>query len=118
MNLLFPKAYHTPAALQDDPAPWATALKDQIKNKYKNRSSVSSSSTKTMSDAASTHSTVSTATTLKGSALDAKKKKWYSLNSKSSETLNSETKFVKDSDKEASQKAIHNEALASYFSTR
>ena len=116
MNLLYPRVYYTPA-IEEEPAPWAIAI-SHIKEKYKNRSGASSSSSSTMSDNTSTHSTVSTANTLKGSAVDAKKKKWYSLSSKSKDTLDSETKSIKDSNKVAAEKAVHNDAVASYFSTR
>ncbi|KAJ5721980.1 hypothetical protein N7488_000015 [Penicillium malachiteum] len=123
MNILFPQVYHdtkapNPATPQE-PEPWVIALKDTIKDKYKSRSTASSKSSMTLSDNASTRSTVSSATTLNISALEAPKKKkhWYSLGSKSSETL-SEPKFVRNSDKQAALKAIHNEAVASYFSTR
>lgn len=72
----------------------------------------SKSSSKTMSaDSASTHSTVSTATTLKGTD-SPDKKKWFSLNSKS------EPKHVNKSDAFHAKQAIHNEAIASYFSMR
>ncbi|KAJ5461199.1 uncharacterized protein N7458_002751 [Penicillium daleae] len=72
----------------------------------------SKSSSKTMSsDAASTHSTVSTATTLKGTDSPIKKK-WYSLSSKS------EPQHVNKSDAFYAKQAIHNEAVASYFSMR
>ncbi|KAJ5918649.1 hypothetical protein N7466_010641 [Penicillium verhagenii] len=113
MNLLFPAIAHTPSGqtpgFPDEPEQWPTALKNHIKEKIKNRSSASStkSSTKTIADDASIHSTVSTATTLKGTA-DANKKKWFSLSSKP----------TKVSDKEAALKAVHNEAVASYFSMR
>ncbi|KAJ5672456.1 hypothetical protein N7507_001583 [Penicillium longicatenatum] len=123
MNLLFPQVAHTPSgknlALPEEPELWTTALKDHIKEKFHNRSGASSikSSTKTMADNASTHSTVSTATTLKGNA-GGNKKKWYSLSSKSSKDLPSEPKYIKDSDREAARKAVHNEAVASYFSMR
>ena len=72
----------------------------------------SKSSSKTMSsDGASTHSTVSTATTLKG--IDSpNKKKWYSLSSKS------EPKHANKSDAFYAKQAVHNEAVASYFSMR
>ncbi|KAI2794175.1 hypothetical protein POX_a00765 [Penicillium oxalicum] len=56
---------------------------------------------------ASTHSSVSTATTLKG--MDMHKKKWYSLSSKS-HPKHANDYYVK--------KALHNEAVASYFSMR
>lgn len=64
--------------------------------------------TETPSDAASTHSTVSTATTLKG-ADSPSKKKWFSK---------SEPQYVSRTDKFYAQQAVHNEALASYFSLR
>ncbi|KAF3396113.1 hypothetical protein F1880_007243 [Penicillium rolfsii] len=71
----------------------------------------SKSSSKTMSsDAASTYSTVSTATTLKGTDF-LNKKKWFSLSSKS------EPKHFK-SDAFYAKQAMHNEAVASYFSMR
>lgn len=122
MNLLFPQIAHTPSGkdlvLPEEPELWTTALKDLIKEKLDNRSSASStkSSTKTMTDNASTHSAVSTATTLKGTAAG-NKKKWYSLSSKSKAST-SEPKCIKDSDREAARKAVHNEAVASYFSMR
>ncbi|KAJ5785772.1 uncharacterized protein N7503_010984 [Penicillium pulvis] len=122
MNLLFPQVAHTPSGKDlvhpEEPELWTTALKDLIKEKLNNRSSASSikSSTKTMTDNASIHSVVSTATTLKGTA-DGNKKKWYSLSSKS-KALVSEPKCIKDSDREAARKAVHNEAVASYFSMR
>lgn len=126
MNLLFPQVAHTPSGKDlvhpEEPELWTTALKDLIKDlikeKLANRSSASStkSSTKTMTDNASTHSAVSTATTLKGIA-DGNKKKWYSLSSKS-KVLTSEPKCIKDSDREAAHKAVHNEAVASFFSMR
>ncbi|CEJ62191.1 hypothetical protein PMG11_10699 [Penicillium brasilianum] len=72
----------------------------------------SKNSSKTMSsDAASTHSTVSTATTLKGTDFPSKKK-WFSLSSKS------EPQHVTKSDAFHAKQAIHNEAIASYFSMR
>ncbi|KAJ5176553.1 uncharacterized protein N7482_002430 [Penicillium canariense] len=72
----------------------------------------SKSSSKTMSsDAASTYSTASTATTLKGT--ESPNKKWFSLSSNKSEP-----KYVKKSDAVHAKQAIHNEALASYFSMR
>ena len=77
----------------------------------KHSSSFSKNSSKTMSsDAASTRSTVSTATTLKGT--DFPIKKWYSLSSKS------EPQYTNKSDAFYAKQAIHNEAVASYFSMR
>jgi hypothetical protein len=64
------------------------------------------------SDAASTHSTVSTATTLKGTDFLPNKKKWFSLGSKA------EPKHVNKSDAFYAKQALHNEAVASYFSMR
>ena len=75
--------------------------------------SIPKSPSKTMvmsSDAASTHSTVSTATTLKGT--DFPIKKWFSLTSKS------EPQYTNKSDAFYAKQAIHNEAVASYFSMR
>lgn len=74
-------------------------------------SSKHNSKTETSStDAASTHSTVSTATTLKRA--DSPRRKWLSLGSKT------EPKYVHKSDQFYAQQAVHNEALASYFSMR
>ncbi|KAJ6092863.1 hypothetical protein N7486_008152 [Penicillium sp. IBT 16267x] len=120
MNLLFPQVARTASgAFPDEPELWTTALKDYIKEKYNNRSSASStkSSTKTMADNASTHSAVSTATTLKGT-VDGNKKKWYSLRSKSNKALTLEPKGIKDFDREVAHDAVHNEAVASYLSMR
>lgn len=119
MNLLFPQAHRTNPALPEEPTAWPIVLKDVIKEKYMNHSSASSrkSSTSTMADNASTHSSVSAATTLKGSVDLTKKKKWYSLSSKSTETLSPEKQAIQNQ-KEAARKAVHNEAMASYFSTR
>ncbi|EPS34261.1 hypothetical protein PDE_09225 [Penicillium oxalicum 114-2] len=71
------------------------------------KASSKSSSSASISDVASTHSSVSTATTLKG--MDMHKKKWYSLSSKS-HPKHANDYYVK--------KALHNEAVASYFSMR
>jgi hypothetical protein len=60
------------------------------------------------SDTASTHSTISTATTLKSSIKASKK--WFSKASEPKHTANSEAYFAKQ--------AVHNEAVASYFSLR
>ena len=65
-------------------------------------------------DSASTHSSVSTATTLKGTELH-NKKKWFSSNSKSK---TSEPKFVQNSDGRHAKQALHNEAIATYLSLR
>lgn len=119
MNLLFPQIHRTNQTLPEEPTAWPIALKDAIKEKYLNHSSASSrkSSTSTMADNASTHSSVSAATTLKGSVDLTKKKKWYSLSSKSTETLSPEKQAIQNQ-QEAARKALHNEVLASYFSTR
>ncbi|KAJ5794576.1 hypothetical protein N7457_001175 [Penicillium paradoxum] len=69
--------------------------------------SSNSTSSKANSSAASTHSTISTATTISGVDVLAKKHKWYSLSSKSL-----------DNTADVQRKALHNEALANYFSTR
>ncbi|KAJ5495485.1 hypothetical protein N7539_000601 [Penicillium diatomitis] len=66
------------------------------------------SSKSASSDAASTHSSVSTATTLKG--MDIHKKKWYSLSSSKTSPKHTEEYYAK--------RALHNEAVASYFSMR
>ncbi|KAJ5105052.1 hypothetical protein NUU61_002399 [Penicillium alfredii] len=67
------------------------------------------------SDTASTHSTVSTATTLKGSESPSKKK-WFSLSS--DKPANTQPQYVKKSDEWIAKRAIHNEAIASYLSMR
>ncbi|KAJ5577696.1 uncharacterized protein N7459_006660 [Penicillium hispanicum] len=73
----------------------------------------SKNSTATMSndDAASTYSTVSTATTLKGTEIP--KKKWFSRDPKSSEP-----KETRKSDEDRAKRALHHEAIASYLSMR
>lgn len=62
-------------------------------------------------DAASTYSTVSTATTLKGTEIP--KKKWFSLNPKASEPQDTHK-----SDEYRAKRALHHEAVASYLSMR
>lgn len=60
------------------------------------------------SDTSSTHSAVSTATTLKGSIKASKK--WFSKAFDTKHTIKSDEHFIKQ--------ANHNEAVASYFSLR
>ncbi|KAJ5647515.1 hypothetical protein N7490_003887 [Penicillium lividum] len=116
MNLLSLPARQN-AALPEDPEVWPI-VKDFIKEKLKNRSSASNkSSTSTLSDNASIHSTVSNATTLKESVAG-NKKKWYSLSPKSKIILTSDHKYIKDSDKKAAVEAVHNQAVASYLTMR
>lgn len=75
-----------------------------------------------MSDASSTYSTVSSATTLKGDA--PKSPKWYSAFSKtpktssssSSKTSNSEA--IKRKNNENKKKQIHYEAVSTYLALR
>ncbi|KAJ5322542.1 hypothetical protein N7452_010831 [Penicillium brevicompactum] len=79
---------------------------------------------KTMSDASSTYSTVSSATTLKGDA--PKSPKWYSAFSKTPKTSSSKTSSSKTSDSEAikrkenenKKKQLHHEAVATYLALR
>lgn len=68
-------------------------------------------STKTTSaDAASTHSTISTATTIKASDLLPK--------TQASSGSKTQPKYVNESDRVYANQAVHNEAIASYFSMR
>lgn len=65
-----------------------------------------------LSDTASTHSTVSTATTLKGTDSETpKQKKWFSLSK-------ADPQYLKKSDDYYAKQAAHNEAVASYFAMR
>ncbi|KAJ5874582.1 uncharacterized protein N7529_003012 [Penicillium soppii] len=78
----------------------------------------SNTSSKTMSDASSIHSTVSNATTLKDAPT--KNKKWYSLSSKTSNTSIASSLDPKNNniDKKTKQKLLHQEAIATYLALR
>lgn len=110
-NINSPQVYHNPRVAADEPAPLLNALKDAIVSKVterrSSRSSANSTKTATHDDAASTYSTVSSATTLEGSenSFD-KKKKWFTLSSKG------------ESEQEIAQKALHAKAVADYMSLR
>lgn len=74
---------------------------------------------KTMSDASSTYSTVSSATTLKGDA--PKSPKWYSAFSKTPKTSSSKTsdsEAIKRKEHENKKKQLHHEAVATYLALR
>ncbi|KAJ5482479.1 hypothetical protein N7475_001291 [Penicillium sp. IBT 31633x] len=70
----------------------------------------SNSSSKIASSAASTYSTISSATTISGADTLSSHHKWYSLGSKAPKLPKSPAEIEK--------KRLHNEALASYFSNR
>ncbi|KAJ5354115.1 hypothetical protein N7541_006679 [Penicillium brevicompactum] len=74
---------------------------------------------KTMSDASSTYSTVSSATTLKGDA--PKSPKWYSAFSKTpkiSSSKTSDSEAIKRKENENKKKQLHHEAVATYLALR
>jgi hypothetical protein len=71
--------------------------------------SKSSQGSQILSDTASTHSTVSTATTLKGADTPKQKKKFFSFSKAEPESIKGSYQ---------AKQAVHNEAIASYFSMR